>query len=131
MIFGVIFGVLKLVILSPNTEHGVQKLGDSVCMYKEMMMNDDNVESSLLTSSLLKIRSMYKFCYKLHMLSWRSRWTELYSSYIYEVYCRSSEMCWEFTSIYTTSVYHSLHGSMMGCSLRVTRAGVADQECEC
>ena len=52
------------------------------------MTNDDNVESSLLTSSLLKIRSLYKFCvefcYKLHMWSWRSRWTELYSSYIYE-----------------------------------------------
>ena len=35
---------------------------DKVCMYAEMMTNDDNVESSLLTSSLLKIRSMYKFC---------------------------------------------------------------------
>ena len=57
-------------------------------MYKEMMMNDDNVESNLLTSSLLKIHSLYKFCvefcYKLHMSSWRSRWTELCSSYIYE-----------------------------------------------
>ena len=31
-------------------------------MYKEMMMNDDNLESNLLTSSLLKIRSLYKFC---------------------------------------------------------------------
>ena len=36
-----------------------------------MMTNDDNVESSLLTSSLLKIRSLYKFCYKLHMSSCR------------------------------------------------------------
>ena len=53
-------------------------------VYEEMMMNDDNVESSLLTSSLLKIRSLYKFCYKLHLSSWRSRWTELYSSCIYE-----------------------------------------------
>ena len=26
---------------------------------------------------------------------------------------------------------HSLHGSIMGCSLRVTRAGVAGRECEC
>ena len=51
-------------------------------MYKEMMTNDDNLESNLLTSSLLKMRSLYK--YKLHMLSWRSRWTELCSSYIYE-----------------------------------------------
>ena len=53
-------------------------------MYKEMMTNDDNVESSLLTSSLLKIRSLYKFCYKLHMSSRRSRWIELCSSCFYE-----------------------------------------------
>ena len=57
-------------------------------MYKEMMTNDDNVESCLLTSSLLKIRSLYKFYvefyYKLHMSNWRSRWTELCSSCIYE-----------------------------------------------
>ena len=92
---------------------------------EEMMTNDDNVESNLLTSSLLKICSLYKFCYKLHMLSWRSRWT-VCSSCIYEVCC-TSEVCWGFTSIYTTSVYHSLHGSIMGCSLRVTR----DRECEC
>ena len=53
-------------------------------MYEEMMTNDDNVESSLLTSNLLKIHSLYKFCYKLHMSSWRSRWTELCSSCICE-----------------------------------------------
>ena len=57
-------------------------------MYEEMMTNDDNVESSQLTSSLLKIRCLYKFyvefCYKLHMSIWRSRWTELCSSCIYE-----------------------------------------------
>ena len=105
-------------------------LVDKVQIYKEMMMNDDNVESSLLTSNLLKIRSLYKFCYKLHMLSWRSRWTELCSSCIYVVCC-TSEVCWGFTSIYTTSVYHSLHRSIMGCSLEVTRAGVADCGCEC
>ena len=33
---------------------------DKVCMYEEMMMNDDNVESSLLNSSLLKMHSLYK-----------------------------------------------------------------------
>ena len=42
-------------------------------LYEEMMMNDDNLESNLLTSSLLKVCSLYKFCYrlhyKLHMLS--------------------------------------------------------------
>ena len=35
---------------------------DKVRMYEEMMMNDDNLESNLLTSSLLKIHSLYKFC---------------------------------------------------------------------
>ena len=30
---------------------------DKVRMYKEIMMNDDNLESNLLTSSLLKKRS--------------------------------------------------------------------------
>ena len=40
---------------------------DKVCMYEEMMTNTDNVESSLLTSNLLKICSLYNFCYKLHM----------------------------------------------------------------
>ena len=29
---------------------------------EEMMMNDDNLESNLLTSILLNIRSLYKFC---------------------------------------------------------------------
>ena len=48
---------------------------DKVWMYEEMMTNDDNVESSLLTSNLLKICSLYNFCYKLHMSS--CRWTEL------------------------------------------------------
>ena len=38
-------------------------------LYEEMMTNNDNLESNLLTSSLLKIPSLYKFCYKLHMLS--------------------------------------------------------------
>ena len=32
-------------------------------MYEEMMTNDDNVESGLLTSSLLKIHSLYKLSY--------------------------------------------------------------------
>ena len=34
-----------------------------------MMTNTDNVESSLLTPNLLKIRSLYKFCVELHMSS--------------------------------------------------------------
>ena len=40
---------------------------DKVCMYEEMMTNNDNVESSLLTSSILKIRSLYKFCVELQV----------------------------------------------------------------
>ena len=39
---------------------------DQVCMYEEMMTNNDNVESSLPTSNLLKICSLYNFCYNLH-----------------------------------------------------------------
>ena len=87
---------------------------DKVCMYEEMMTNDENVESSLLTSSLLKIHSLYKFCYKLHMSSWRSRWTELCSSYIYEVCCTNSEcvgnlplfILLESITVYTEWVVH-------------------------
>ena len=40
---------------------------DKVRMYEEIMMNDDNLESNLLTSSLLKTCSLYKFCYKLQV----------------------------------------------------------------
>ena len=36
-------------------------------MYEEMMTNDDNLESNLLTSSLLKIHSLYKFCVELQV----------------------------------------------------------------
>ena len=38
---------------------------DKVWMYEEIMMNNDNLESNLLTSILLKICSLYK-------LNWRS-----------------------------------------------------------
>ena len=60
----------------------IQQLGPSyrqtklikyVCCTK--MTNNDNVESSLLTSILLNIHNLYKFCYKLHISS--CRWTEL------------------------------------------------------
>ena len=42
---------------------------DKVRMYEEIMTNDDNLESNLLTSSLLKTCSLYKFCYKLSRMS--------------------------------------------------------------
>ena len=38
---------------------------DKVWMYEEIMTNDDNLESNLLSSSLLKMCSLYK-------LNWRS-----------------------------------------------------------
>ena len=42
---------------------------DKVWIYEEIMTNDDNLESNLLTSSLLKIHSLYMFCYKLSQRS--------------------------------------------------------------
>ena len=89
-------------------------------MYKEMMTNNDNLESNLLTSSLLKIRSPYKFCKVLSQIAHVEP----------DVYVEVSGD-WRVTAIYTTSVYHSLHGNTMGCSLRVTKRGVVDHECEC
>ena len=45
---------------------------------------------------------------------------------------------WKYTTLVSIVIsvtdsigYHSLHGSIMGCSFRVTRAGVAGWECEC
>ena len=93
-------------------------------MYKEMMTNNDNLESNLLTSSLLKIRSLYKFCRVLLQVV-------LQVAHVEWDVCVEVTDDWRVTAIYTTSVYHSLHGSIMGCSLRVTRAEVADHECEC
>ena len=49
-------------VLSSQVHH---MICDKVCMYEEIMMNDDNLESNLLTSSLLKMCSLYK-------LNWRS-----------------------------------------------------------
>ena len=49
----------------------IEMVYDKVCSTK-MMTNNDNVESSLLTSNLLKSVVLYKFCYKLHMSSCRS-----------------------------------------------------------
>ena len=52
-----------------KTQSGKRRQGVCSCQYKvlheEIMMNDDNLESNLLTSSLLKICSLYK-------LNWRS-----------------------------------------------------------
>ena len=88
-------------------------------MYEEMMTNNDNVEYSLLTSNLLKIYSLYNFCYNLHMLSCRGR---VVSSMMCVV---QDDKCGEHIALYRAIVYYYLMGSIMGCSLRVTRAGVA------
>ena len=68
---------------------------DKVWMYKEIMMNDDNLEFSLLTSSLLKIHSLYKFCYRLQVEP------EICVVSKFEVQVKCG---WGFTAIYTTSV---------------------------
>ena len=63
---------------------------------------------------------------------------ELCSSYIHVQVCDVTGESVLFillvsivTGVTDSIGYHSLHGSIMGCSLRVTRAGVAGQECEC
>ena len=60
-----------------------------------MMMNHDNLESNLLTSSLLKICSLYKFC--------RVQVAHVEPDVYVEVKCG-----WRFTSIYTISVNCSI-----------------------
>ena len=109
-------------------KHNFTLKTDKVWMYEEIMTNDDNLESNLLTSILLKMHSLYKFCYKLH---------------IQPEICVVSKLKYKWnvvgdllpfillTSVTDSIGYHSLHGSIMGCSLRVTRAGVAAWECEC
>ena len=64
-------------------------------MYEEMMTNDDNLESNLLTSSLLKIRSPYKFC-------------RVQVAHVELDVCEEVKCGWRFTSIYTTSVNCSI-----------------------
>ena len=94
---------------------------DKVRMYEEMMTNDDNLESNLLTSSLLKIHSLYKFCYRLQV----EPEICVVSKLKYKLNVTGELLLFILlVSIVTDSIgYHSLHGSIMGCSLRVTRAG--------
>ena len=101
---------------------------DKVRVYEEIMMNDDNLEANLLTSILLKM--LYKFL----LQCWAGCLDEL--NRVVPISKWRSD--WRVIAIYTTSVnridsigYHSLHRSIMGCSLRVTRGGVAGWECEC
>ena len=57
---GMIYNCMEGKPLPPN--HVKDDESDKVRMYEETMTNDDNLESCLLTSSLLKIHSLYKFC---------------------------------------------------------------------
>ena len=62
---------------------------------------DNNLESNLPTSSLLKIHSLYKFCYKLRI--------ELEICVVSKLKYKS-EMCgWRFTSIYTIATSVKCH----------------------
>ena len=92
--------LIMFIFTTISLEKGITAESDKVCMYEEMMTNNDNVESSLLTSNLLK------FCV------------------LYDVCC-PSDKCGEHIALYRAIVYYYLTGSIMGFSLRVTRAGVA------
>ena len=70
-------------------------------MYEEMMMNNDNLESNLLTSSLLKIRSLYKFCRVLLQVVLQSAHVEL-------DICVEVRDDWRVTAIYTSSIKCSI-----------------------
>ena len=44
---------------------------ENICdkvLYEEIMTNDDNLESNLLTSSLLKMCSLYKLSWRLQVI---------------------------------------------------------------
>ena len=51
---------------------------DKVWMYEEIMTNDDNLESNLLTSSLLKICSLYKLSQRFQVVVCDWRATDIY-----------------------------------------------------
>ena len=88
-------------------------------MYEEIMMNDDNLESNLLTSSLLKMLLQVEHLYCLVAGG------ELTQSMFRDLTLQVNY------SVGSDSIgYHSLHGSTMECLLKVIRAGVAGWECE-
>ena len=78
------------------------------------MTNDDNLESNLLTSSLLKmlLQGEHLYCLVAGGELTESVLSDLTLQVNYSVGIESIG-------------YHSLHRSIMGCSLTVTRAGVA------
>ena len=83
-------------------------------MYEEIMMNDDNLESSLLTSNLLKMLVQVEHLYCLVAGG------ELSESVLSDLTLQVN-----YSAGREPIGYHSLQGSTMECSLTVTRAGVA------
>ena len=77
---------------------------DKVWMNEEMMMNDDNVESSLLTSSLLKMCCSVTNCTCRAVDGLNCR-VPASMKCVVEVKCVGD------MSIYSTTVYYCLHGS--------------------
>ena len=122
-----VFYAVVIVMFSTGYQEVHSVYSDKVRMYEEMMTNTDNLESSLLTSNLLKICCIVQvlFCYK-----WTCRAVEVEFCPLWSVLYKSWVCCGHM-SLYSTTVYYCLHRSTMGCSLRVTRAGVAGWECEC
>ena len=53
-------------------------IADKVRMYEEVMMNDDNLESNLLTSSLLKMCSLVQVLLQVELEMFTAQWQEMY-----------------------------------------------------
>ena len=50
---------------------------DKVRMYEEIMMNNDNLESNLLTSSLLKMCCLVQDLLQVELYVFTARWQEM------------------------------------------------------
>ena len=83
-------------------------------MYKEIMTNNDILESSLLTSSLLQMLVQVEHLY-----------CSVAGGELIESVFRDLTLEVNYSVGRESIGYHSLHGSTMECSLTVTRAGVA------
>ena len=83
-------------------------------MYKEIMTNDDNLESNLLTSILLKMLVQVEPEIPSELTA------QLESYYYLYKWCQVN-----YSAGIDSIGYYNLHRSIMGCSLMVTRAGVA------
>ena len=96
----------------------------SMIKYEEIMTNDDNLESNLLTSSLLKTSGLHA----------NTSWTE--ENVLGDLTLQVNYAVGRLKSIvlakwFKSIGYHSLHRSVMGYSLTVTGTGMTGWECEC